>query len=427
MKPSFFNFNRFFKAVSVVRKTSNSVFHGIRRSFNSLFSFGFKLAKNLSKRAYITYLKFLMWAGADMNKTYPTGHTLLTFATHRGDTEMVKVLLKHNRIDVNKINEIVDSALISAVRHGHTEIVKELLKHRDINVNIKNNLGGTALIIAIHNGHTEIVKELLKHRNTNANIINDLGETALILAARNGHTEIVKELLKHRDINVNIINNLGETALIIAIHNGHTEIVKELLKHEETDVNKTTHFGNTPLNFAAKHGHTEIVQELLKHKKIYVNKKNSIGDTVLFFAAVYGHIGVVRALLAWEKTPTKDFILEGKVKALSNVCKAISEIDFTAIKPIISELIINAMNFDELNDSKKMRLSEDIAKAITNKIDKIVNLDIAPSLKAHLGNDPTSVVLDYFLPHAASKKTKKEAQSEENQPEEAEPVIRPRP
>ena len=96
-----------------------------------------------------------------------------------------------NVSDINKKDKNGNTMLIWASRNGYTEIVKLLLSHEKIDVNIQGEYNYTALTIASWEGYTEIVKLLLKNENINVNLQDMFKNTALIWASRKGHTDIV--------------------------------------------------------------------------------------------------------------------------------------------------------------------------------------------------------------------------------------------
>ena len=57
---------------------------------------------------------------------------------------------------------ILSIGFIEACYHGHTEIVRLLLKDSRIDINKGNNNGWTGFMIVCQNGHTEIVRLLLE-------------------------------------------------------------------------------------------------------------------------------------------------------------------------------------------------------------------------------------------------------------------------
>jgi len=64
----------------------------------------------------------------------------------------------------NKQDNYGNTTLIWASSNGRTEIVKLLLAQQNIDVNKQNNSGYTALILASSNGHSEIVELLQNHQ-----------------------------------------------------------------------------------------------------------------------------------------------------------------------------------------------------------------------------------------------------------------------
>ena len=94
-----------------------------------------------------------------------------------------------------------------ASKQGHTNIVKILLGHAQIDINKAKNDGRTPLLVACVKGHVEVVRVLLQRadvdinaKTTKKNSINfvEAGATALSVASEKGHTEIL-ELLKRTD------------------------------------------------------------------------------------------------------------------------------------------------------------------------------------------------------------------------------------
>jgi len=64
-------------------------------------------------------------------------------------------------------------------QNGHIEIVKLLLKDERIEINWKNNNGQTPFFIAFWNGHIDIVKLLLNDERVDVNKANTNGDTFL--------------------------------------------------------------------------------------------------------------------------------------------------------------------------------------------------------------------------------------------------------
>ncbi len=115
----------------------------------------------------------------------------LILAAIKGDSAKVDKLLK---IGVNANNAPgVGRALIGASSSGHTEIVRMLLAVDGIDVNAQDDWNVTALMEASYWGHTEIVR-LLLDADADITLKNKGGKTALDLAREKGNIEIVKLL-----------------------------------------------------------------------------------------------------------------------------------------------------------------------------------------------------------------------------------------
>ena len=213
-----------------------------------------------------------------------------------GNTEKVKMLLKHPGIDVNAKDNDGYTALYWASQNGRTEIVAMLLD-AGADVNAKDNNGWTALIRASQKGHTEIVSMLLE-KGADVNAKNNNGWTALTKAIWNEHPEIVGMLLENgADVNVTVYD--GWTALVLAIEKRDTEIVAMLLENG-ADVNATDNNGDTALMKVINcdeeddrpwnHVENDIIEivEMLLEKGADVNVENNNGWTALKIAKETG-------------------------------------------------------------------------------------------------------------------------------------------
>ena len=130
------------------------------------------------------------------------------------------------------------------------ELIKNIVEHSLIDVNKKDSENRTLLMMASLNGHTESVRMLLERSEIDVNLQDKWGKTALIYASDCGRTEVVKGLLERPEILVTLQTEDGETALIYASDWGRTEIVQMLLERPEID--KTIKYNNkTAWGFAS--------------------------------------------------------------------------------------------------------------------------------------------------------------------------------
>ena len=238
--------------------------------------------------------------------------TALHWAASRGDTEIMKLLLEQEGIDVNVINKWGNTALHEATWNGRTEIVKLLLEQEGIDVNAVNGSGDTALYKAAGGGHKEVVKLLLEQEGIDVNAKCDINRTALDAAVytykcgylKSSSTQacldIVNMLLKREDIDVNATYKQGEEILRWAV-DGQTEILtKMLIKH--SDINAAIIDGGPALVWAAKENCETVVKALLlEQENIDVNAMDKGGWTALHRATLKGRIEIVRMLLSHPK------------------------------------------------------------------------------------------------------------------------------
>src|SRR5579872_2741902 len=89
---------------------------------------------------------------------YHYNYTPLLWAYHNHNLNMIRLLLNHEKTDVNIYDREGETILMKACHDNYIVIVKLLLERKDIQL---NNIG-TPLHIACCYGHTEIVKLLLK-------------------------------------------------------------------------------------------------------------------------------------------------------------------------------------------------------------------------------------------------------------------------
>jgi ankyrin repeat protein len=228
----------------------------------------------------------------DINKS-----TALMAASTYGHTDVVNELLKQKNIDVHSQTEGRETAFTQAGRCGYSEIIRALLQCKEISINKEEY--SYALIEAIKYGYNLVAQELLKHNVVDISLLtDDRGFTLLMLAAEHGLLEIYQKLFFHGKIDIHHRSNSKSTrfysaldddcettAFLIAAICGQIEMVQELLKREDLDINQSNEYGNTALMYAARRGHVKIVQILLKQEGININQHNQCGETALVLAA----------------------------------------------------------------------------------------------------------------------------------------------
>ena len=271
----------------------------------------------------------------DFNMVYME-KTLLFNACYNGYKEVVRILLANSATDVNQgatdynnapfihpflgheTTDIGSTPLIVACEKNHCEVVDLLLKHPKIDVNKTMSVNGsTPLTMACWKGHNKVVELLLAHPMTDVNKTMTLtnswdwecqatGVTSLIIACHEGHEGVVQLLLSHPETNVNqaTTDYYGIPPFFCACWLSYNGVAKLLLEHPETDVNQTRNWdGATPLYISCEFAHEsvdalETVRLLLAHPNTNVNQARTYDeDTPLSVAcARFLHGGVFEAV-----------------------------------------------------------------------------------------------------------------------------------
>jgi len=149
----------------------------------------------------------------DVNQVYELGETVLYLACRLGKLDIVQLLLKQTGINVNKSNKHFNAylnedngvtPLMGAINGYITDvrvnIVRALLEHPDIDVNKSNNDGDTPLGLAVKSYNIDIVRALLEHPDIDVNKSNNDGDTPLGLAVKSYNIDIVHMLLEKSDV-----------------------------------------------------------------------------------------------------------------------------------------------------------------------------------------------------------------------------------
>jgi len=169
---------------------------------------------------------------------------------------LVNYLIKNvPQIDPNFEENGIVYSLAAACQNGHLLVVKELLKHPKIDINKPGVNGCLPLQVAIVQQNIQIIKELINHPEIDPNAV-DLAQTCALsvcypiyIAVMRKNSEILSLLLSHKEININNGRKLGdgtyETPLSLAEKNGDQgciNLLKAYLKN--TNQNKRKNWGS---------------------------------------------------------------------------------------------------------------------------------------------------------------------------------------
>jgi ankyrin repeat protein len=155
------------------------------------------------------------------------GATKLWEAAKQGHIQAVECALQHATLNPNQAHKHTDSTpLYIASYYGHEGVVKALLSHPRIQVN-RGKAEVTPLFAAVQESREGVVELLLKSKDVAVNQADARGVTPLLQSCELGHAYICSLLLKAPSIKVT--HGMGSR---YASLKGHQPIVDMLLEHE---------------------------------------------------------------------------------------------------------------------------------------------------------------------------------------------------
>ena len=223
--------------------------------------------------------------------------------------DMVKYLLKHPKIDVNKEDGGGFTPLLLAAKRGNLNIFESAFNTPNVLKNAATKQGENALMCAAKAGHLEIVKFLMA-KGQDLGRKNEFGYTAVGLAAGGGFMDVVKELTNSKEkrsfVQINAkAKDTKKTLLSIACNTGNFALVQYILStewQEEINVNARDANHKTALMLASAYGYRAIVEELCKRGADVTLVEKQSGYNSLMLACVHGHHETVETLLQHNKT-----------------------------------------------------------------------------------------------------------------------------
>jgi uncharacterized protein len=240
-------------------------------------------------------VELLCALGADVNHSSVTGSMpLMTAATSKGRTSILRFLLQQNGIKVNHRNDNGHTALTMAAYVGNEAAVKLLLQHGADACNM-NNSGSSAASAATVAGHVHVLKLLMQH-GADITVTRNHGFTLLMQAAARNQSRVAEYLI-NAGISVHAADSTCSTALHCAALStiSGTETMRMLLAHG-ADVNAYDSKLSTPLHGAAKCGKLANTEVLIA-AGADVTCGDAAGATALHLAIHFAHLTTVKLLL----------------------------------------------------------------------------------------------------------------------------------
>ena len=267
-------------------------------------------------------IKMLVQNGADIQTSSSNGSTVLHFASHLSNQEVVEFLLKLNEISVNATDNSNQTPLMHACYDGGRLNNIKMLIQNGADIQASSSNGSTVLHFASSNSNQEVVEFLLKLNGISANVTTNNNETPLMyaccdggrldnikfliqngadiqtrssngstilhFASRNSNQEVVEFLLKLNEISVNARDNRNRTPLMYACYDGVCLDNIKMLIQNGADIQASDSNGSTVLHFASSNSNQEVVEFLLKLNEISVNATNNFYKTPVMYACYDG-------------------------------------------------------------------------------------------------------------------------------------------
>ncbi|MBB3211293.1 ankyrin repeat protein [Herbaspirillum sp. Sphag1AN] len=138
---------------------------------------GTPLVESLLYEQLNIYQLLLRDPRTDINGVDEFGDTALVWVAQLGDTQLIEQLLAFPLIDPNR-----GVPLIQAAMRGELNTIRLLLAHERTDINCRDMCGSTALLEAARYGHLDVVTELLSTSHIDIGVVNAHGETELGVA-----------------------------------------------------------------------------------------------------------------------------------------------------------------------------------------------------------------------------------------------------
>lgn len=254
---------------------------------------------------------------------HKNGKSALCYACQKNRVDMVQILLDHPKIDVNKNSDSILPFGI-ACAYGSTEVVKLLLNDNRVQINIINNLPSvmghiSPFSVACLYDHYNIAKIIIESERMTTD---DLQMIFYNCCMRN-HFKTVKFILQNTDsltIDLNKKWTSDKTGLYMACSNNSMDVVKLLLEDDRIDLNASEYddtmnngSGYTLLYKACYDKNDVLVSFLLKDGRIDPNKGDDRGMTPLHLAYLFNHYSIIQLLIADERVDQNKKDKHGKI------------------------------------------------------------------------------------------------------------------
>jgi ankyrin repeat protein len=187
------------------------------------------LAAKMKQHDAITRLVEL---GADVNAKGRGGTTAAHHAAAMGNTATLRLLASLGARLNDDVADEAGTVLHWACHSGDIDVVGTLIHEYNADVNSQDGHGGTPLFVACHLRKSDVILFLLEH-GANPNVAAKDKSTPLHFAAEHGTLEDVKNLLAF-GARADAVDDEGNTPIALAEKKGNKESLREMQKPAPT-------------------------------------------------------------------------------------------------------------------------------------------------------------------------------------------------
>mmetsp|Transcript_8783 Transcript_8783/g.23071 ORF Transcript_8783/g.23071 Transcript_8783/m.23071 type:complete len:1096 (-) Transcript_8783:171-3458(-) len=196
-----------------------------------------------------------------LEKAKSKDHSLsLCDAAAQGNAMAIRVLVAQGA-DVSQGDYDKRTALHLAASNGHLEMVRILIRESKADVNPVDRWGGTPADDAIRSKHQEVADYLLRHGGKRGTRL-DATIADLCQAAAKGDVASMREFVK-QGVDPNTGDYDKRTPMHLAASEGLLKVVQFLLDEGGAKVSPVDRWGGTPLDDAIRHKKYDVVELLL--------------------------------------------------------------------------------------------------------------------------------------------------------------------
>jgi len=253
--------------------------------------------EGVMRQKYMTIVKLLLEANADVNAADSASLTALHRASRCSNVEVVSFLMKH-RADASARDKGGRTPLLlllenANLRDGLTEVLEQLLVATP-DIDQMSGEPGAPLAIAAYRGYKKVLQRLLPlipDINSGGGKFGGVLQAAVAASDSTGTVEFLLE----SGADLNHMSKPYGSALHVSLHHNHMRVF-DLLIEKGTDVELIDPEGRSPLMLAVELGLEKPTTKLLAIGASHVTKYSS-GQTLLMMAVGKRHISIARILL----------------------------------------------------------------------------------------------------------------------------------